>query len=454
MKARILVIDDDAVACEFLQEALLRDGYEVIASTSAAEALKQDLSAYDLLMSDIRMPGMDGLQFLSEVQKKWPNLPVILMTAYGSLETTMEAISLGAWDYISKPFSPDDCRVIVKKVLEVRELRQRRMDLRPEATELPKFIGSSATMVEFYKQIARVADSAASVLIEGESGTGKELTARSLHNMSSRSNKPFVVVHCGAIPDNLLESELFGYEKGSFTGADHQHVGLLESAQGGTIFLDEITEMSTALQGKFLRFMQDGEVRRIGGHEVRHVAVRIVAAANKNIDEEVDKGGFRLDLLYRFIVRLHIPSLRDHKDDIPMIIESLLKKFGYPSVRISPEAMELLMSYSWPGNVRELENVLQQTLLLSPFVVVLPENLPERFWQQKESKENMAPADMSPLEEAERNQIRQTLKAASWNQSKAAQMLGIDRKTLRLKIRRYGLLNEKLSAGGTSNLLK
>jgi DNA-binding NtrC family response regulator len=450
MKARILIIDDDAVACEFLQEALLRDGYEVIAYTSALEALQQDLSQYDLLMSDIRMPGMDGLQFLSQVQKKWPNLPVILMTAYGSLETTMEAISLGAWDYISKPFSPDDCRAIVKKVLEVRELRQRRMSLQPEATELPKFIGSSATMVEFYKQIARVADAQASVLIEGESGTGKELTARSLHNMSSRRNKPFVVVHCGAIPDNLLESELFGYEKGSFTGADHQHVGLLESAQGGTIFLDEITEMSTALQGKLLRFMQDGEVRRIGGHEVRHVAVRVVAAANKNIDEEINKGSFRLDLLYRFIVRLHIPSLRDHKEDIPLIIESLLKKFGYPSVRISPEAMELLMSYPWPGNVRELENVLQQTLLLSPFVVVLPENLPDRFWRQKESKENMVPAGMSPLEEAERDQIRQTLRAASWNQSKTAQMLGIDRKTLRLKIRRYGLLDEKLSAGSTN----
>ena len=255
----------------------------------------------------------------------------------------MEAISLGAWDYISKPFSPEDCRVLVKKVLEVRELRQRRMDLRPESTEVPKFIGSSATMVEFYKQIARVADSAASVLIEGESGTGKELTARSLHNMSSRSNKPFVVVHCGAIPDNLLESELFGYEKGSFTGADHQHVGLMESAQGGTIFLDEITEMSTALQGKLLRFMQDGEVRRIGGHEVRHVAVRVVAAANKNIDEEVDKGGFRLDLLYRFIVRLHIPSLRDHKEDIPMIIESLLKKMQWnEAIRVALEYLDIV----------------------------------------------------------------------------------------------------------------
>jgi DNA-binding NtrC family response regulator len=197
-----------------------------------------------------------------------------------------------------------------------------------------------------------------------------------------------------------------------------------------------------------LRFMQDGEVRRIGGHEVRHVAVRVVAAANKNIDEEVTKGNFRLDLLYRFIVRLHIPSLREHKEDIPLLIESLLKKFGYPSVRISPEAMELLMSYSWPGNVRELENVLQQTLLLSPFVVVLPENLPDRFWRQKESKENMFPSDMGPLEEAERDQIRQTLKAASWNQSKTAQILGIDRKTLRSKIRRYGLMDEKLSAGG------
>jgi len=446
MKAHILVIDDDAVACEFLQEALSLEGYEVKAYTSAKEALKQDLSRYDLLMSDIRMPEMDGLQFLDQVRKKWPNLPVILMTAYGSLETTMEAISLGAWDYISKPFSPEDCRAIVKKVLEVRELRERRMKLQPETTEDPKLIGSSAMMVEFYKQIARIADASASVLIEGESGTGKELTARSLHNMSSRRDKPFIVVHCGAIPDNLLESELFGYEKGSFTGADHQHAGLLESAEGGTVFLDEITEMSTSLQGKFLRFMQNGEVRRIGSHDVRNVTVRVVAAANKNIDEEVSLGRFRLDLLYRFIVRLRVPPLREHKDDIPLLIESLLKKFGYPNVRISLEAMELLMAYSWPGNVREMENVLQQTLLLSPFAVVLPENLPEHFQQQKENKEDVALSNISPLEAAERDKILQTLKETSWNQTKTAQLLDIDRKTLRLKIRRYGLLDEKLSA--------
>jgi DNA-binding NtrC family response regulator len=447
MKKHILVIDDDAIACEFLQEALRLDGYDVITCTSAQEALKQDISSYDLIMSDIRMPKMDGLQFLSQVQKQFPNVPVILMTAYGSLDTTMEALSLGAWDYISKPFSPEDCRAIVKKVLDVRELRERRLKFdSPEASSEAKLIGTSAAMVDFYKQIARIADAPASVLIEGESGTGKELTARSLHNMSSRRDKPFVVVHCGAIPDNLLESELFGYEKGSFTGASHQHVGLLESAEGGTVFLDEITEMSTALQGKFLRFMQDGEVRRIGGHEVRHAAVRVVAAANKNIDEEVSAGHFRMDLLYRFIVRLRIPPLREHKEDIPLLIESLLKKFGYPNVRVSIEAMELLMAYNWPGNVREVENVLHQTLLLSPFVVILHENLPKRFLKQKELKEETTSPYMSPLETVERDKILQILKETSWNQSKAAQLLNIDRKTLRLKIRRYGLLEEKPSA--------
>jgi len=434
-EVKILVIDDDAVACEFLQEALSREGYRVDTFTSAKSALAEDLSRYDVLMSDIRMPDIDGLQFLQIVRTQWPQLPVILMTAYGSLETTMEALSLGAWDYISKPFSPDAVRALVQKVLEVRELHQKRLRGQPKTDAPSHFIGSSAKMVDFYKQVARVADSTASVLIEGESGTGKELTARSLHQLSSRCDKPYVVVHCGAIPDTLLESELFGYEKGAFTGADRSHAGLLETAQDGTIFLDEITEMSTSLQGKLLRFMQNGEVRRLGGHDMKHVAVRVVAAGNRIIDDEVKNGRFRADLLYRFIVRLRIPSLREHKEDLPQLTESILKKLGYASVRISDEAMELFMAYDWPGNVRELENVLQQTLLMSPFAVVLPENLPSRFMPKVEEE----PLSISPLECAERDQILQTLKVTSWNQSRTAQLLGIDRKTLRSKIQRYGL---------------
>ena len=443
MKAHILVLDDDAVACEFLREALERDGYGVDVYTAATDALEQDLGQYDLLISDIRMPEMDGLQFLNEVRNRWPDLPVILMTAYGSLETTMDALRQGAWDYISKPFSPDECRRLVKKVLEFRQLRQRRSGAPPAAIEEGRLLGSSPAMVEFYKQIARISDSPASVLIEGESGTGKELTARSLHYMSPRRHKPFVVVHCGAIPDNLLESELFGYERGAFTGADHQHAGLIESAKEGTIFLDEITEMSTALQSKLLRFMQNGEVRRIGGHEVRHVATRVVAAANKNIDEEVGAGRFRLDLLYRFIVRLRIPPLRERRGDIPLLIDAILKKLGYSGVRVSAEAMELIMAYDWPGNVRELENVLQQTMLLSPFVVIVPENLPARFRCKTENEKSNGGQEMTPLEEAQKEQILQALRKTSWNQSRAAAALGIDRKTLRMKIRRYGLREEK-----------
>jgi DNA-binding NtrC family response regulator len=438
MAARILIIDDDAVACEFLQETLLRAGYEVDAYTSSEDVLKMDLSGYDLMISDIRMPVIDGLHILQHVQEKWPEIPVILVTSYGSLETTMEALRLGAWDYISKPFPPDAIREMVKKILEMREIRQQRTGGQPNQKETSQFIGYSALMVEFYKQIARVADAWASVLIEGESGTGKELTARSLHELSSRRDKPLVVVHCGAIPDNLMESELFGYEKGAFTGADHHHEGLIASAQGGTLFLDEITEMSPALQGKLLRFMQNGEVRQLGGHGTRNVTVRVVAAANRDVDEEVKKGTFRSDLLYRFVVRLHIPSLKEHKQDLLPLIESLLKKMGYLNVRISDEAMELFLAYDWPGNVRELENVLHQTLLMSPFMVIQPEHLPDRFRPRQESKVPL----LTPLEGAERIQIIKALKSSAWNQSKTAQLLGIDRKTLRNKIQSYGLSKE------------
>jgi DNA-binding NtrC family response regulator len=431
-----LVIDDDEVACEFLQEALSTEGFRVKYYTSARRALEEEeLSSYDLLISDIKMPEMDGISFLKEVRKNWPELPVILVTAFGSLETTIEALRIGAWDYISKPFSPDAIRKLVSKVLDMRQLHARQKDGGERVANTQQFIGSSAVMVEFYKQLARMADSDVSILIEGESGTGKELAARSLHQLSNRRDKPFIPVHCGAIPETLLESELFGYEKGAFTGADKPHIGLLEAAQGGTIFLDEITEMSPGLQGKLLRFMQNGEIRRLGDTHPRQVTVRVVAAANKNIDEEVKRGSFRADLLYRFVVRLHIPPLREHKEDLPLLIESILKKMGYSHVRISDEAMEMLMSYDWPGNVRELQNVIQQSLLLSPYGLIQPENLPPRVRHFSLS--------LAPLEMAERTQILQSLQATSWNISRAAQLLGIDRKTLRSKMIKYGLIREQ-----------
>ncbi|RJR22018.1 MAG: sigma-54-dependent Fis family transcriptional regulator [Desulfobacteraceae bacterium] len=434
MKEKILVIDDDRIACEFLQEALSREGYSVEINTDARDILERDLSSADLIISDIRMPEMDGLQLLRHVISRWPLLPVILVTAYGSLETTMEAFHLGAWDYISKPFTPDDIRSMVKKVLAMKDLRQKKIINKGELHG-PQFVGSSSTMVDFYKQIARVADAWASVLIEGESGTGKELTARSLHQLSSRAECRFVPVNCSAIPDQLLESELFGYEKGAFTGADHMHQGLLESAEGGTLFLDEITEMSLALQGKLLRFMQDGEVRRLGGNPAKHLMVRVVAATNRDIDEEVQKGKFRSDLLYRFVVRLKMPPLRSHKEDLPQLTDYFLRKTGYSEVRISDDAMEILMDYDWPGNVRELQNVIQQTLLLSPFALVLPEHLPEKLRLLKETGRPL----LTPLERSEMYQILQVLRTTGWNQSRAAQVLGIDRKTLRSKIARYRL---------------
>jgi len=432
---RILVVDDDAVACEFLQEALHISGYEVDYFTSAKEALNRGILEYDLLLSDIRMPEMDGLEFLRQVHNARPELPVILMTAFGSLDTTMEALREGAWDYISKPFSPEEIRKMVRKVLDVRKLKQLRRQGRGEMRQEPQFIGSSAVMVDFYKQIARVADSSASVLISGESGTGKELTAISLHQLSARRAKPFLAVNCGAIPETLLESELFGFERGAFTGADHAHIGLLEAAQDGTVFLDEITEMSPALQGKLLRFMQSGEIRRLGGHDTKHVAIRVVAAANRDVEKEADAGRFRFDLLFRFVVHLQTPPLRAHKEDIPQLIESFLKKWGYASVRLSDEALGLFMVYKWPGNVRELENVLRQTLLLSPFALIMPENLPEKLRPTPFVEQPL----LSPLEKAEKQQILEIMESTTWNQSRAAQLLGIDRKTLHSRIRRYNL---------------
>jgi DNA-binding NtrC family response regulator len=435
MITRILVIADDEPACQFLQETLRGPKITVDVCTHPMVALKRNLPTYDLLIADIRMT---RLASFCQIRETLPPVPLILVTSAGDLETAMEAVKCGAWDYISYPFSSEAIRAMVTNVLKIQEAFQEKMVTQVPLNDSPDFIGSSAVMLAFYKQVARVADAAASVLIEGESGTGKELTARSLHHLSFRRKNPFLIVHCGAIPDTLLESELFGYEKGTFTGADHTHPGLIESAQGGTLFLDEITEMAPSLQGKLLRFMQNGEVRRLGGHQVRHVVVRVVASTNRNLDEEVRSNRFRADLMYRFVVRLMVPSLRMHKEDLPQLVEAILQKIELPGIRIAPEAMTLLNAYDWPGNVRELENVLHQTHLLSPYPVIRPEHLPDRFRFPLVSKQPI----FTPLQTAERNQILQTVQNQGWNRSRAARILGIDRKTLRVKMQRYGLEKE------------
>jgi len=467
MPVRILVIDDDAVACEFLQEALSRAGYEVETFTSAKDALREDLAAFDLLMSDIRMPDIDGLQFLRQVREKWPELPVILMTAYGSLETTMEALRLGAWDYISKPFSPDQIRAMVKKVLEVRELQQRRMRGQPTSHQAPEFIGSSATMVDLYKQLARVADSAASVLIEGESGTGKELTARSLHQLSLRRVKPFVVVHCGAIPETLLESELFGYERGAFTGADRSHSGLIESAREGTIFLDEINSTTQHLQVKLLRVLQEQEFERVGDTQTVRVDTRVIAASNRDLLAAVEADRFREDLYWRLnVVPIEIPPLRMRREDIPELLHHFLHYYNEANDRyvahVQREAQEALQDYHWPGNVRELQNYVERAVVMAEgdelTVDLLPgtvtgkerprqgqirgvdlETLVAEVVQQGLAAAGAEAEDLHAriVNRVERELIVQVLANCNRVQTKAALRLGINRNTLHKKLKEY-----------------
>ena len=436
MVTRVLVIADDDPACQVLQEMLRGPEQTVDLCAGPFMALKRDLSRYDLLIADIRITSQVSFR---QIREALPQVPLILLTPDGDLETAKEAVKWGAWDHISWSFSPEAIRAVVGNVLRVQEDYREKTDTPAHTTEAFGFIGSSPAMMAFYQQVARVADAAASVLIEGESGTGKELTARALHQLSFRRNNPFLVVHCGAIPDTLLESELFGYEKGAFTGADHPHPGLIESAKDGTLFLDEITEMAPSLQGKLLRFLQNGEVRRLGGYQVRHAAVRVVASTNRNLDEEVQANRFRADLMYRFVVRLTIPPLRTHKEDLPQLIEAILRKIELPGIRIAQEALERLSTYEWPGNVRELENVLHQTHLLSPYPVIQPEHLPDRFRVPRGQKLPV----FTPLETVERTQILQTMKNLGWNRSRAARILGIDRKTLRAKMLRYWLEREE-----------
>src|SRR6266480_6185867 len=455
MSTHILIADDDEVSCQLFAETLESDGFRVNQVTSGDTALSSlDGEPYDLLVIDVRMPGMSGLDVTRIVHEKYPALPIIVMTAFGSIETAVEAIHEGAFDFISKPMNLAELKNIVSRALAQRSLQRRVEKSVAEDGEYPsqlgKIIGKSPPMLEVYKTVARVAPTKSTVLILGESGTGKELIARAIHEHSPRANQPFVAVDCGALTETLLESELFGHVRGSFTGAVADKKGVFEEAQGGTCFLDEIGGISANMQARLLRVLQEHEIRRVGGRDWMKVDVRVVAATNQNLAELVRKGNFRQDLYYRLnVVAVHLPPLRKRLEDIPLLTRHFLKRYSQESGKsitgISDKCMELLCDYSWPGNIRELENVIEQAVALSNQPVFTPDDLPaavrdraaSRFAHNLPQSEQFLFADTPTLEEVKKRYVLHVLKNAQGNISQTARVLNIDRRSLYRMLARY-----------------
>ena len=385
--ANILVVDDDADTRELLRELLSEEGYRVNTSGSAEEAMEiGQRELFDVIISDMRLgTNLNGLDVLRAYKTIQPESEVILITAFGSMETAIEAVKAGAFDYISKPFKIDEVLLQVQRALGNRKLLRENRSLKRQLgtqAKLSSLVGNSPKMLEIYKKIAMVADSRSTVLICGSSGTGKELVAKAIHYNGPRAEQCFYAVNCGALTETLLENELFGHVRGSFTGATENKRGIFEEASGGTVFLDEVSEMSPALQVKVLRTLEEQEVRRIGSNEVVKVDVRIIAASNRNLAECVEEGKFRQDLYYRLrVIEIDIPPLPERMEDIPLLVEHFLKKLGRDrehALSISPQALSLLMSYAWPGNVRELENALESAVALNRTGMIVPDDLPDK----------------------------------------------------------------------------
>ena len=449
---RILVVDDEQNQRELLQGFLLKKGYSVQAAESGEQALDwlKD-HVCEVILTDHRMPGMDGTSLLKEIKNLYPETWVVMMTAYGTVEKAVEAMKLGAYDYLSKPIDLEELLILLERmessILLTRENRQLRQALH-EKFSFEGLITQSPKMEEVLSLVARVAPSQSTVLIRGESGTGKGLIARIIHYQSPRSNGPMVTINCAAIPETLLESELFGHEKGAFTGALFQHRGKFEQAQGGTLFLDEIGDLSPALQAKILRVIQEKTFERVGGNKTLGVDVRIISATHQDLEISIQEGRFRQDLYFRLnVVSLFLPPLRERREDIPLLIDYFLKKFGQQnnkeSFEVSKEARELLMRYPYPGNVRELENLVERAVVLSrgPLITTrdLPFHLKEGVW---EPDTPVFPLNLSlpqQLEELEKQLIQQALRETEGVQTRAAEKLGISERVLRYKLQKHGI---------------
>jgi DNA-binding NtrC family response regulator len=447
MKRRILVVEDEEKLRRVIELQLVSAGFEVDKAGSAEEGLKI-VDRADLVLTDLKLQNMDGLQFLAMIRRQNTHTPVVMMTAFGSIETAVESMKAGATDFLLKPFSLDHLMQVVNKALEVRDLRDENTQLKAELGrryEFDNIIGRSEAMQEIFAAIERVGPTRATVLLAGESGVGKDLIARAIHFHSPRKDRPLVKINCTAIPENLMESELFGYEKGAFTGATGSKPGKFEQADTGTVFLDEIGDVPAAIQVKLLRVLQEREFERLGSNVTRHIDVRVVAATNQDLRAALEQGTFREDLYYRLnVVPLNIPPLRDRKQDIPFLANHFVKKLapdtGGRVESITPAGMDKLMAYHWPGNVRELENVIERSLVMCAGTQLDADDIKLEDGRPRAQTGDIhfLPEGLT-LDQYEQDIIREALRRADGNKSQAARLLGLTRNALRYRLTQMGL---------------
>jgi len=448
-EGRILIIDDEDSIRDYLSMMLEREGYEVSASESGKKALRlNSKKTYDVVITDIQLPGMTGIEILTTLRESDPALPVIIITGHASQESAIEALNMGAFYYLLKPVSNEELKQVVRAALEVHRLKDENKDLERALRPIGEreMVGESGRMASVFDLIDRVATTSSTVLLYGESGTGKELVARAIHTRSARADKRFVSINCGALPETLLESELFGHVKGSFTGAVRDKQGLFVVAEGGTFFLDEVSETSTAIQVKLLRVLQEREVVPVGGTKPTKVDVRVVAATNADLDKAIKEGRFRADLYYRLnVIPITIPPLRERKDDIPLLVDHFLERFTSGAKRVSDSAMEILTAYDWPGNVRELENIIERAVILEDADEVTAESLNVSIFPERMRKRARAVSEGTlgisgvTLDELEQRYLLQILEETGWKKKNAAEILGINPSTLYRKLQRYGM---------------
>jgi DNA-binding NtrC family response regulator len=444
---KILVVDDEQSMTQFLSIVLRKEGYHVTAVSNGKDALERvKADGYDVVITDIKMPGMDGIQLLNQIKKHDPSVPVVIMTAYASQQSAIDAVNHGAFQYLIKNAKNDEIKLVVRNALEMRKVRSENLFLKRELKkghEEKTIIGSSDEMVRVFKMVDKVADSEATILIQGESGTGKELIAREIHYRSGKAQGPFVSINCGAIPRDLLESNLFGHVKGSFTGAVRDSAGLFQVAEGGTFFLDEVGDMPIATQVKLLRALQEREIIPVGGTQPVKIDCRLVAATNSDLEKEIAAGRFRADLFYRLnVIPIRLPALRQRRDDIPILVDHFLKRHAQNNTAktVNKDAMDLLMRYDWPGNVRELENVMERALILDESGVIGPDDLPEKIrFGHSQRGSLVIDTPTLTLDELEKEYILKVLNHTRWQKKRASEILGINASTLYRKLLGYGL---------------